>query len=247
MADSDHRTIVDIGLHRGDDAEFYLKKGFRVVGVEAHPALADACRRRFAAEIADGRLTVVHAALHGECGQVPFYANLDKDDWSSTDVHYGARDSTRHSVITVPAITFERLDAEYLRDASVYYIKCDIEGGDRHALEGLLRTPRRPRFFSVEAHDPTNFAYLYVAGYRRFKLVNQNLNWKTSLPNPAREGLYVQYEFGPHSSGPFGQETVGRWMPFDQAVDLFMALRHSWTLEPAISQAWYDIHAAQPE
>ena len=35
--------IMDVGMHRGEDAEFYLKKGFRVVGVEANPELvADA-------------------------------------------------------------------------------------------------------------------------------------------------------------------------------------------------------------
>lgn len=27
--------IFDIGMHRGEDSEFYLRKGFRVVAVEA--------------------------------------------------------------------------------------------------------------------------------------------------------------------------------------------------------------------
>ena len=30
--------IFDIGFHTGLDSEFYLRKGFRVVGVEARPA-----------------------------------------------------------------------------------------------------------------------------------------------------------------------------------------------------------------
>ena len=29
--------IFDVGLHRGEDTEFYLKKGFRVVAFEANP------------------------------------------------------------------------------------------------------------------------------------------------------------------------------------------------------------------
>jgi hypothetical protein len=31
--------IYDIGLHKGEDSEFYLKKGFRVVAIEALPSL----------------------------------------------------------------------------------------------------------------------------------------------------------------------------------------------------------------
>jgi len=31
----DEGLIYDAGMHRGEDAEFYLKKGFRVVGIEA--------------------------------------------------------------------------------------------------------------------------------------------------------------------------------------------------------------------
>ena len=30
-------TIFDIGMHRGEDAAFYLNKGFKVVSVEAFP------------------------------------------------------------------------------------------------------------------------------------------------------------------------------------------------------------------
>ena len=32
--------IFDIGMHCGEDTDFYLKKGFTVVGVEANPELA---------------------------------------------------------------------------------------------------------------------------------------------------------------------------------------------------------------
>lgn len=32
--------IFDLGMHHGHDSEYYLKKGFRVVAVEANPLLA---------------------------------------------------------------------------------------------------------------------------------------------------------------------------------------------------------------
>jgi FkbM family methyltransferase len=236
-------VIVDIGLHRGDDAEFYLKKGFRVVGVEANPAHIEHCRARFASQIQQGQIQLVHAAISDVNGEATFYVNLDKDDWSSTDPRYGARAGSRHETITVPAITIENLLTAHVGGADVYYLKSDIEGGDIHVLSGLLRTPSRPRYLSVEAHDPGYLAYLYVLGYRRFKLVNQNLNWRIQQQDPPKEGRLVEHTFGEHSSGPFGEETTGAWMPYERVVELDAILRRTWALEPTLSNAWYDIHA----
>ena len=42
MAAPDRNLIFDIGMHIGQDTEFYLKKGFRVVAIEADPTLAEA-------------------------------------------------------------------------------------------------------------------------------------------------------------------------------------------------------------
>jgi 16S rRNA A1518/A1519 N6-dimethyltransferase RsmA/KsgA/DIM1 with predicted DNA glycosylase/AP lyase activity len=36
--------IFDIGLHRGEDTDFYLKKGFRVAAFEVDPNLVAHCR-----------------------------------------------------------------------------------------------------------------------------------------------------------------------------------------------------------
>jgi len=36
-----HDLIYDVGLHKGEDAEFYLRKGFRVVAFEADSDLVD--------------------------------------------------------------------------------------------------------------------------------------------------------------------------------------------------------------
>ena len=32
------QTIFDLGFHEGGDTDFYLRKGFRVVAVEAYPS-----------------------------------------------------------------------------------------------------------------------------------------------------------------------------------------------------------------
>ena len=40
--------IFDVGCHNGQDFVFYLKKGFKVVAIEANPTLCTELRQRFA-------------------------------------------------------------------------------------------------------------------------------------------------------------------------------------------------------
>lgn len=39
VTDLKPNLIYDVGLHRGEDTDFYLKKGFHVVALEANPEL----------------------------------------------------------------------------------------------------------------------------------------------------------------------------------------------------------------
>ena len=55
--------IYDLGMNNGDDTDFYLKRGFEVVAVEANPALCQQAEERFAEAIAAGKLTIVKAAI----------------------------------------------------------------------------------------------------------------------------------------------------------------------------------------
>jgi hypothetical protein len=67
--------IFDIGMHKGEDADFYLKKGFRVIGVEANPVLSNHCAKRFQNECQSGQLTVVSKAIAEHSGSIDFYVN----------------------------------------------------------------------------------------------------------------------------------------------------------------------------
>lgn len=232
--------VYDIGVHNGDDSAFYLAKGFCVLGVEANPALAAKARERFAPEIASGQYELVEAAVAPKPGHIEFFVNLEKDDWSSTDPSYGTRAGTRFEKISVPAVVMESL---LERHPQVYSLKCDIEGGDIDVLKGMLRSSVRPKHVSFEAHDAVYLSYLAVLGYTRFKIVNQNLNWLVKLPNPPLEGLYVEHQFGPHCSGPFGEEAPGTWMGLEDTMEMFLALKKTSVRQPSISIAWYDFHA----
>ena len=85
----DERVIIDVGMHNGTDTDFYLKKGFRVIAVEANPRLVEKARDRFAAEIASGRLEILEGAITDREGDVEFWVNLDQDLWSAVDEKIG--------------------------------------------------------------------------------------------------------------------------------------------------------------
>jgi len=43
----EENLVFDIGMHRGEDSEFYLKKGFRVIGVEANQELCEEVIKKY--------------------------------------------------------------------------------------------------------------------------------------------------------------------------------------------------------
>ena len=88
--------IFDVGMHLGEDTDFYLKKGFRVVGFEANPMLVQHCRVRFSDALASGRLVIVDGAVApGTACRVPFYINLRKTEWSTLNRDWVARNRQR--------------------------------------------------------------------------------------------------------------------------------------------------------
>jgi hypothetical protein len=62
------KLFFDVGLHMGEDTEFYLSRGCRVVGVEANPELLPILREKFASELRDDgmgfHLSHIYRACH---------------------------------------------------------------------------------------------------------------------------------------------------------------------------------------
>ncbi|QGM44928.1 FkbM family methyltransferase [Methylocystis heyeri] len=218
------RLIYDVGMHTGADCDFYLKKGFNVVGIEANPALVAHCEKRFASEIESGRLQIVNRAVSEAQGTIEFYIDDDNLLWGTAEPEARQRfQEMGHAlrVIEVQATTMKEIFASF---GVPYYMKIDIEGYDHLCLLGLEGISGRPRHISVEA-SATSFEatqaqleLLKSFGYTKFKRVLQNNVHKQKCPTPAREGKYVQYEFGASCSGLFGEELPGRWLSFDEAV-----------------------------
>lgn len=258
--------VFDLGLHRGEDTAFYLKKGFRVVGVEANRELCNFVEDRFSAAIADGRLTVVNRAIASSAGPVTFYRNVNRSVWGTIDPEWAARNARLNAESTatvVEGVTMLDLINEF---GVPYYLKVDIEGLDLVAVKALSAIKDRPKYISIEA-DKDSFgairgeiSTLQELGYNRFKIVDQRKVPRQKPPRPAKEGKYAEHRFEKDASGLFGEEAPGRWLTAEQAIETFrpIFLRYALTGDDAfvrsktlvrILQAlgfrssWYDTHA----
>jgi FkbM family methyltransferase len=226
---SEHRRplIVDVGMSTGEDTEFYLAKGFRVLAIEANPDLVSEVGDRLRQYITDGRLTIVHAAVAETPGELEFHISEDAG-WSSVNAaRAGSALNVPSRSIRVPA---ERLDLILNGHGTPYYVKIDIEGADAVAVRALQRLPAPPTFVSFEsdllAPDETIelLDLLVRLGYRRFKLVNQALNETLRCPDPPLEGAYVDVRFSGQMSGPFGKESPGDWVDRNTVRDQFLEI-----------------------
>lgn len=256
--------IYDLGLHRGEDTEFYLKKGFRVVAIDANPELCARAREQFRAEVDGGRLIVVNKAISDQRGTLTFYKN-ELTEWGTVDPEWARRNERlgkKSEAITVEAAPFQDVIAQY---GLPYFIKIDIEGMDMVALRSLKLSTERPKYISIESEKVSfgklreEFETFRELGYDRFKVVRQDTVRKQRPPNPAREGGYADHEFAFGASGLFGDEAPGEWLTAEQAIQAYKSIFLRYQLvgdEPLLGPnlvrlltrlryraGWYDTHA----
>lgn len=240
-------TIYDVGMHDGQDTAFYLKKGFRVIAIEANSALVDAARRRFAPFIASGQLVIVNVGIVAEDNgeTLDFYVNDRISEWSSFSRELAARNDSPVHVVAVPTRTLASIVAEY---GPAYFVKIDIEGHDAIALRSLLEVEPRPRFVSVENGNRGMLDMLVAAGYDAFKYIQQRGISDLRVTRPAREGEYAGHLFPRGASGPFGEETPGPWLDVE---GIRPEIEKVWGVEGGSGQVaqrettggWFDLHA----
>jgi FkbM family methyltransferase len=229
--------VYDVGMNDGDDTAFYLAKGFRVVAVEADPDLCKAAEQRFAQFVDDGRLTIVNRAIVPEPGPATFYRS-DVGSWSTVVEEWdrGNRSLGHTSeTLIVEGTTLAQVIDTF---GEPYFVKLDIEGMDRLAVETLAATTIRPPYLSMEmsfarwakfASVELDFQTLTQLGYDRFKIVDQDVVEQQVLPSPAQAGQYVDYKFTSGQSGPFGEESPGEWLTAEAALASFrQTCRKNW-------------------
>lgn len=267
------QLIIDVGMHKGEDAAFYLSRGFRVVGVEANPVLVAELKSKFADALAIGDLIIVDKAVSDRPGSVDFYINDSVSVWGSIDPLFVERNAksgkSASQVIKVPSTTLKHIVEEF---PEPYYVKIDVEGMDYCCLQSLSQSERRPTYVSIESSvsSPTNMwseelALLGQMGYDRFKFVDQDRLDLLNGRKLEREGAPVVYQHPKDASGPFGDEAPGEWIAVGQAKEMARKLRREYEAYAKASAAsrralkmhrlarrlrglpasfgWYDLHA----
>lgn len=221
--------VYDIGLHKGQDTDYYLKKGFRVIAFEANPDNAEFCRKKFAEAIEKEKLIIIEGAITrkesilNEFGKVPFYRNSHSSFWGSTCKEWVQRNEvmgTENERIEVKAVNL----AEYFEKYGIpFYLKADIVGSEKICLEALLEFEQKPDYISIRSEKLVfnklleEFALLQKLGYNRFKAVQQSItDWQTVLETSNGEKSIYVFEEG--ASGPLSEETGGKWKNYQQVL-----------------------------
>lgn len=243
---TDPNLVYDLGMHHAKDTDFYLRKGYRVIALEANPVMADTARRKFADQIALGKLVIVNKALWENNGEtISFFINPVKDDWSSVKKGWAEKGGHESKEISVECVTLPALFDLY---GVPHYIKCDIEGADELFTQQLVADGRRPDSVSVEAISLALLKNLSAAGYNLFQIVNQALSGWVRPPNPPREGSYADVKFDGHMSGLFGRELdPNKWIDASEAESRYLAFKALRAKDVTLAHGWLDFHATTTE
>lgn len=250
-------VVFDIGMHTGQDTNYYLRSGYKVIAAEANPILAAENEKKFSEAIDSGQLVILNKGISNTKGTLPFYINHSVSEWSSFDKTLGTRRG-RFELRDIPCITIQDMIAAF---GLPYYIKVDIEGYDFYVVDGLTRESK-PAYFSCElTADCSLIDKLYEKGYRHFKLINQADNfqpidldkekkWWRPYYLHLRNGILLRVQnmlpirYPYSSSGPFGEEAKGDWMDYETTRKLYHAfLTGGKGGNPINNRTWYDVHA----
>jgi FkbM family methyltransferase len=209
-----HNLIFDIGMNVCEDTDFYLKKGFRVVAVEANPATCRDAAEKYRAEVDSGRLIILNRAISASRGPLMFYLCRSNSAWSTASPRlrdFWSERGADFEEVEVPGILASDLVAAH---GTPYYAKIDIEGSDLLCLDGFANGAPKPRYLSLEV-DFYRYRELLTRlgelGYRRLALIGQSGVRHQRAPDPPCEGQYIDYRFDIGSSGLFGREMPEAW------------------------------------
>lgn len=235
----DENLIYDIGMHVGQDTSFYLKKGFKVIAVEANPILAEKARKKFSDYIENGQLTIIGKGIASKSSAgIPFFINNFDSAWSSFIEDIGSRGGN-YETIYVDVTSAPSLFEQY---GCPYYLKIDIEGLDYDLIKSLENVRTLPRYISAENGQENMIRELASLGYKSFKFINQAHIGGQSALSPSKEGASVNFVFEHGSSGEFGEDTPGEWIPMEAVIKISNLYWSNPTRDDNVD-GWYDVHA----
>ena len=177
-------TVVDAGAHVGVYTRYALKRGAaKVISIEPDPTNILCFERNFADEIASGKVILIKAGVWNEVSDL----ELRIHDHISARSTLFTMEGIAHS-ITVPVKPLDDIVDELQLDR-VDFIKMDIEGAERQALEGARRTIERfrPRMAICTYHmhdDPVAVPQVPLKIHSDYRVHAKELdvNWEDTRP-----------------------------------------------------------------
>jgi FkbM family methyltransferase len=144
-------TYIDVGANIGNTvipASQAVAEAGRVLAFEPHPRIARYLQQNLAANCTSN-VIVENVALGAERGEVSF-TDLVDDDRNQVDIH-------GHGT-TVP---LKRLDDFTETLPTIALLKIDVEGYEKHVIEGGRQTLERCQcvYFEASEHQYANFGY----------------------------------------------------------------------------------------
>jgi FkbM family methyltransferase len=266
----DRNLIYDVGMNNGDDTAYYLHQGYRVVAVEADPALVVDAQERFADAVRDGRLTLLNIGIAAEETRAQFWICEGKSVWNSFDHGVASRNGHQCHAIDLPCRPLRQVFQEH---GVPHYLKLSLHGHD-HVCLADLDAEDAPSYVSLELARNEGQALdtllqLAALGYEGFKIIDQtnqrqfqgevdragprlarrlfNLWRRLRLTGDREETSrprHGEWVFPVGCSGPFGEDTDGTWLSFEQVAygwQLFLSGRTTHG-RPSLS-LWHDLHA----
>lgn len=155
-------VVLDLGTNLGIFTRFALNKGAsRVVCFEANPVMTTSLKKTFQEEIASGRVMVIEA---------PVWSHVSKVRFSGEGLT-GKISEDRG--IELETVTVDDI-AQQLKLERVDFIKADIEGAERYALQGAAHILARfvPKLALCVYHltdDPEAISSVVKTAYPLYK------------------------------------------------------------------------------
>lgn len=126
--------VIDCGAHVGVFTQVALDAGaVRVIALDPDPTQVECLKRNFTAETAAGKVTVIPKGVWRSEGHVTLSVGAANSGASSLVLERGGE------TIDVPVTTIDQV-VQDLGLSRVDFIKLDIEGAEREALRGSVRT-----------------------------------------------------------------------------------------------------------
>jgi FkbM family methyltransferase len=224
--------IFDLGFHKGEDTAYYLKKGYKVVAVEADFDLYSEGMRNFHDYVESDQLNLIHAAVINSGRKdetILFYPNKYNSQWGTTDLRWVRRNSQCFGLshldpVRVPVTNLVELTKEF---GIPYFIKIDLEGSDEEVLLDLQNCKSLPKYVSWETGKESYFSVvnqhyqLIKLGYTRFKVLQQSYMHKKVDSKMPDGGVF---HFSGGSSGTVPSENSDKWNNFGFVVFIYALL-----------------------